>query len=89
MWSLVCQASQAADWKGLMVVALQQVPVGRVEAAGRRITVGSSHEKGQPKDIEEHHIASNMCLLGNWRHHDVEYLWETESKYQIDSAFEQ
>ena len=46
------QASQAADWKGLRVLALQQVPFGRVEADGRVITVRPSHEAGQSEGRE-------------------------------------
>ena len=85
----MCQVSQAADWKGLRVLALQQILAGKVEEDARAILVRPSHATGKSKDSEQHHIASSKCLMGDMRHDHVGYLWGMESKYQIDSAFEE
>ena len=71
------------------MLALQQIPAGKVEADGRALLVRPSHGTGQSEDLEQHHIASSKCLMGNVRHDHVGYLWGMESKYQIDSAFEE
>ena len=53
------------------MLALQQVPIGRVEADGRAIAVRPSHETGPSEDLEQHHIASSERLLRNLRHDHV------------------